>query len=107
MGKVSNKKSELSVQEVSKGSKMAINRINVVFLRITNNTSFEVSVKERIAGDIRIPTGKEFLVITDYPFDFSATVTFNSAAPVTDYITFTINSLGDEFQTSECANNQN
>lgn len=104
MGKISNKKSEVTVDEVSNSSSNAINRDNVIVLIITNDTGFEVTVKEKRMGSIRIGAGKKFEVWSYpcCPFDVSATVTFNAAAPNTDYITFTINSVGNEFQTTQC-----
>lgn len=104
MRKIENKKSENSVIEIIKSGNQPVNKSNVISLRIVNDTALEVIVKDRIAGNIRISSGKEFYLISypECPFDFFAAVSFNAAAPNTDYITFIINSLGDVINASEC-----
>lgn len=97
-------KGEISVVEISKGGSEAVNRNNVIYLNIVNETAFEVIVKDRKAGNIRIASGKNIPIFSfpSHPFDFNAMVEFNVGAPDTDYITFFINSIGDEFDIKEC-----
>lgn len=97
------KKSVIQSLEVTKAYGNPINVEGVCYLNIENYTLFEVVVKDKFAGDIRVRAGKSVQFMSlNCLFDFFATVTFNGAAPDTDFITFHITSTKHGIETKEC-----
>jgi hypothetical protein len=97
------KKSTIQCQEISKASGYALNVTDVCYLNIENTTGFEVIVKDKHAGAIRVRAGKNVQYFAfDCPFDFNATVTFNNAAPNTDFITFHVTSQNNGSKIKQC-----
>lgn len=78
----------------------SLNRRNIFYVELINNTAFEIQVLDRDSGDIRIPANDR-LVFYGSPFaavQIRYKVRFNTGAPTTDYLTILlsqINSYGN------------
>lgn len=78
----------------------SLNRRNIFYVELINNTAFEIQVLDRDSGDIRIPANDR---IRFFGSPFAAVqvrykVRFNVGAPTTDFlivILSQINSYGD------------
>jgi len=83
--------SEFGSNEVSNSptDSKTFNRDNVFWVTLINNTGCEIVVGDRIAGEIRVPSNTkiEFKGHPNFPTEINYKIRFNTAAPITDFIT--------------------
>jgi hypothetical protein len=67
----------------------ALSREGVIYLKLINKTGLEVVVTDRRAGVWRVPSNGDltWFSYSNAPSDLQIKVSFNNAAPVTDFLT--------------------
>lgn len=73
----------------------ALSREGVTYLKLINKTGLEVIVTDRRAGVWRIPSNDSltWYSFSNAPSDLQIKVSFNNAAPATDFITILTTSV--------------